>query len=341
MQSNGFGSTFNAVLYFLFPLSLFLSASLLFGIQPMVAKVLLPIYGGTPAVWIICLVFFQCMLLVAYGYAWILSMLSPNKSWWAIHLGVCLLSLGIVPLKFSPYFVEDFPQQAIFLQLIVQLGLPLFIITASTPLVQYAFSHSKYAKSQDPYYLYVASNIGSLCALISYPLLIERFSTLSEQFEIWNFAYIFYLVCLFILLLISHYRGSIVSSPILILETNVSEINKINPLQHSKSLNVSYDTSLRDDWYRWLFLSFLPCSAMLGVSSYITSDIGSVPLLLIGPLALYLTSFIITFTKKNIIPYEWLKQNYLFFLIIPIFGFSSLFRHINALALILANISAF
>ncbi len=86
----------------LFPLGLFLSAGLLFIIQPMVAKVLLPIYGGTPAVWTVCMMFFQTLLLISYGYAWVLSRFKDSKSWRIAHLSLCGLSLLVLPLSFSP-----------------------------------------------------------------------------------------------------------------------------------------------------------------------------------------------------------------------------------------------
>ena len=94
---------------FFFPLSLFLSATLLFIVQPMVAKVLLPIYGGTPAVWTICMLFFQALLLVAYSYAWVLSRLSGTRWWRIVHLVVCLLSLCALPLVFKPMSSAGIP----------------------------------------------------------------------------------------------------------------------------------------------------------------------------------------------------------------------------------------
>ena len=168
---------------FVFPLSLFLSASLLFIIQPMVAKVLLPSYGGTPALWTVCMLFFQALLLFGYSYAWLLSKIEGKYSWRMIHLIVCLLSLCTLPLVLLPKTLFGIPEFDIFSSLLFQLGLPLLVVASSAPLLQYAYSKTTSKRADDPYFLYVASNSGSLIALLSYPWLIERFSGINQQFH--------------------------------------------------------------------------------------------------------------------------------------------------------------
>ena len=168
---------------FIFPVSLFVSACLLFIIQPMVAKVLLPVYGGTPAVWTVCMLFFQLLLLLAYSYAWVLSRFSK---WRVVHLCVCLLSLCVMPMSFVPQASEGTPEIQILLGLLLQLGLPLLVVGASAPLLQFAYSQTSGKRAADPYFLYVASNTGSLLALLSYPWLVERFSGVTQQFYGWN-----------------------------------------------------------------------------------------------------------------------------------------------------------
>ena len=113
---------------FLFPVCLFLSASLLFIIQPMVAKVLLPRYGGTPAIWTVCMLFFQALLLVAYSYAWVLSRFKGARWWRVTHLLVCLLSISFLPLAFAPASGDGAPELQILMDLFLQLGLPLLVI---------------------------------------------------------------------------------------------------------------------------------------------------------------------------------------------------------------------
>ncbi len=134
---------------FLFPVCLFLSASLLFIIQPMVAKVLLPIYGGTPAVWTVCMLFFQLLLLIAYSYAWVLSRLRGVHRWRVVHLCVCLFSLCVLPLALIPSGGDGIPEIEILGCLLLQLGLPLMVVGASAPLLQYAFSQTRGTRAAD------------------------------------------------------------------------------------------------------------------------------------------------------------------------------------------------
>ena len=146
------------MLSFLFPISLFLSAVLLFSIQPMVAKALLPIYGGTPAVWTICMLFFQMVLLVSYGYAWVLSFIKNTVIWRLLHIFLMILSLTELPLLFQPLAIQSQPEWGILYSLLSQIGLPLLIIGASAPLLQFAYSQTQGKKASDPYFLYAASN---------------------------------------------------------------------------------------------------------------------------------------------------------------------------------------
>ena len=301
---------------FFFPVSLFLSASLLFIIQPMVAKVLLPIYGGTPAVWTVCMLFFQLILLVGYGYAWVLSQLSGTRKWRVVHLLVCLLSVSFLPLAFTPISGLNVPELQILKNLLLQLGLPLLVVGASAPLLQFAFSQTTGKQAADPYFLYVASNSGSLLALLSYPWLIERFSGVSQQFYGWNIIYVVYLVVMLYLLFVIRYEAN--AQP----AVNYIKIAWLRKM-------------------RWVYLSFIPCSLMLGVTFYITTDVAATPLFWVLPLALYLLSFVITFAKKPIISHAWVVRNTLIFLIFPILCFIIGSNQVHALKLIAANLCGF
>lgn len=281
-----------------FSLSLFLSAGLLFVIQPMAAKMLLPFYGGTPAVWTVCMLFFQFMLLFAYGYTWLLSRFFPNPwSWRLVHALLILLSLLVLPVVFTPTAISEAPNLVILKDLLIQLGLPLFIVGSSAPLLQFAYSQTATKKADDPYYLYAASNLGSLLALLSYPFLIERFVGLNQQFHYWNPFFISYLI-LVTLTLVSFPKQKVFSA-----------IEK-------KKTRLSWRIV-----FPWLGYSFIPCSLMLGVTFYITSDIAATPLFWVLPLALYLLSFVITFSQKPLIPQAWLQRNALLFIIFPSLGF--------------------
>ena len=301
---------------FFFPLSLFLSATLLFIVQPMVAKVLLPIYGGTPAVWTVCMLFFQALLLVAYSYAWVLSRLSGTRWWRIVHLVVCLLSLCALPLVFKPMSSAGIPELQILSHLLLQLGLPLLVVGASAPLLQFAYSQTSGKRAADPYFLYVASNCGSLLALLSYPWLIERYSGVNQQFYGWNILYLVYLGFLFYLMLTVRYKPFIKST----------------------------EKTMKIEWQRralWIFFSFVPCSLMLGVTFYISTDVAATPLFWVLPLALYLFSFVVTFASKPIISHAWVIRNTLFILIFPILGFILGANQVQAMQLIGANLAGF
>lgn len=298
----------------LFPLGLFLSAALLFVIQPIVAKVLLPVYGGTPAVWTVCMLFFQVLLLVAYGYVWVLSRFPGVATWRFVHLGVCLLSLGMWPLAFHPTSGPVSPDFWIFKNLIVQLGLPLLVVAATAPLLQYAFSQTKGKQAEDPFFLYAASNVGSLLALLSYPWLIERFSGVNLQFYGWNLVYFVYVLVLFGLLLFVKYY----------------------PLD---KVSVAEKVCLKKK-FAWIFLSFVPCSLMLGVTLYISTDVAATPVFWVVPLALYLLSYVLTFAKKPV-PHAIVCRFVFIFWMLPCCCLLIGANQIPALVLIVSNLAGF
>lgn len=302
--------------YFVFPLALFLSASLLFVIQPMVAKVLLPVYGGTPAVWTVCMLFFQAVLLISYAYALGLSRLRGRHFWKILHLLIALLSLFFFPLTLESKALALPPEFEILLTLVSQIGLPLLIIGASAPLLQYAYSLTAQKDASDPYYLYVASNAGSLLALLSYPWVIERYTAIPEQFQGWTVGYLLYFVLLIYVLFGIKFK----SQPIIV--------------------SSSHKTTWRQLGL-WTGLSFIPCSLMLGVTFFITTDIAATPLLWVIPLALYLLSFIITFARKPWIAHVWVQRNILFFLIFPILSFILGISSIQVIFLVVFHLLGF
>ncbi|HRD69846.1 MAG TPA: fused MFS/spermidine synthase [Legionella sp.] len=304
------------VLRFVFSFGLFLSALLLFSIQPMAAKALLPVYGGTPAVWIICMLFFQLVLLISYGYVWLLSFVQKPVIWRAIHGFLILLSLFALPILLNPKSLTGSPEWSILYALLVQLGLPLLIIGASAPLLQFAYSQSSGKGASDPYFLYAASNAGSLISLLAYPWVIERYIGLTKQFDIWTYLYCSYVILVLLILIAINY----------------------------KTVRIKSEAIKKWPWYDifyWIFLSFVPCSLMLGVTLYITTDVAATPLFWVLPLALYLLSFILTFTSKPLISATWISRNALFFLIFTILGFILGVNQVRAWQMILFNLSSF
>ncbi|USQ14679.1 fused MFS/spermidine synthase [Legionella lytica] len=304
------------MLHFLFPVCLFLSAVLLFSIQPMAAKALLPVYGGTPAVWTVCMLFFQAVLLVAYGYAALLSALKNTKTWRIIHSIVLVLSLSTIPLFLRPVAVPGAPEWSILYNLLTQLGLPLLVLGASAPLLQFAYSQTKAKGATDPYFLYSASNLGSLSSLILYPWVIERFIGLKGQFHWWGIGYLVYIGLLLLVFCTNRFYSL------------VSDSRDSTPWPWRQ---MAY----------WVFLSFVPCSLMLGVTLYITTDVAATPLFWVLPLALYLLTFVFAFSSKPLISLSWLAQNFVLFLVFTVLGFILGAGQIRAWQSILFNLASF
>lgn len=265
---------------FLFAFTLFSSASLMFVLQPMFGKVLLPLLGGAASVWNTCMVFYQSILFLGYLYAHILSShFSPYRQVW-IHgtlllLTLCLLPIGIPEGSAPP--TESNPTLWLLSILLLSIGLPFFILSTTSPLLQKWFSKIGHKTSHDPYYLSIASNTGSLIALLSYPFILEPQFGLSNQQQWWSIGFL--LLCAFISLcmMLFKYHGQ---------KTEARVVN-ITPAK-------APDIYLQ---LKWLLLSLIPSSLLLGTTNYISIDIASMPLLWVIPLAIYLISFIIVFSK--------------------------------------------
>ena len=290
----------------LFAVTLFVSASLLFMVQPMVGKMILPLLGGSPAVWNACMVFFQALLLLGYLYAHHVSTKYSPKRQWALHTIVLLvpvlamvLAVALSP-KHSPIAVAESlapsgdtsPFLAVMALMSVAIGIPFFVASTSAPLLQKWFAYTGHPSSSDPYYLYAASNVGSLISLLGYPLFIEPNLTVNEQ--AWLFAAGF--AILFVLIMLC---GRAAANPI-----GVPPIAERQPSgKNDSTLEIEPPPSaLRVA--KWIVLAFVPSSWMLGVTFYMTTDIASIPLLWVVPLALYLVTFIIAFGR---VP-AWFRQ---------------------------------
>lgn len=271
-----------------FSLTLFSSAGLIFIVEPMIAKMVLPLWGGTPAVWNTCMMFFQAMLLAGYGYAHIISTKLNSRMQMTLQMGIMLLALLIMPIGIMPHQFpggEDSPIAGIVIILLTSVGLPFFALSALAPLLQKWFAGTGHPSANNPYFLYSASNLGSMIALISYPTLVEPGLGLSEQSRFWLAGYL--ILC--ILTLGCAYL------------TSKSRSNTINRERdagaHDPSAEVT-GVSHRDRLF-WTVLAFVPSSLMLGVTTFLTTDIAAVPLFWIVPLCLYLLSFIIVFARNT------------------------------------------
>jgi hypothetical protein len=177
--------------------TLFLSALLLFSVQPMFTKLVLPKLGGSPSVWAVAMCFFQAVLLAGYGYAYVLTRWLAHDRAIIAHLG--LMTLACVALPFGvPAGFDAPPQDGAYLWLLglltVGVGLPFFAVSANAPLLQHWFSRIDTPHAADPYFLYGASNLGSLLALLAYPLVVEPALTLGGQTAVWSAGYAAFLL---------------------------------------------------------------------------------------------------------------------------------------------------
>ncbi len=266
----------------IFTISLFMSASLMFAVQPMIGKMLLPLAGGTPASWIVAMAFFQIALLVGYMLAWIMSRFEVRTHTLIL---VVLLGLGftILPVKTAnfAYILDNqgISPFSIFTILLLSIGLPFTALSTVSSTLQRLFTATDHHSSHDPYFLYAASNGGSLLGLLSYPIIIEPLFPLSMQTSYWQFLY----------------GGLIVMCLLCLALTHVSQKSKTT---ENNTKSVAEDISWKNR-VEWLLLAFFPSSLLMGTTSYVTTDIISVPLLWVLPLGLYLLTHIFAFSKKR------------------------------------------
>src|SRR6266536_892036 len=160
----------------LYSVTMFAGATLLFVVQPMVGKMILPLLGGTPAVWSTCMVFFQAALLGGYAYAHASTAWLSVRRQMLLHLALLALPLAVLPLAVNPALLrggESNPILDVLLLLGISVGLPFLVVSATAPLVQQWFTRTGHPAARDPYFLYAASNLGSMLALLGYPTLIE------------------------------------------------------------------------------------------------------------------------------------------------------------------------
>lgn len=269
-------------LLLVFGFSLFLSAFLMFLLQPMIGKMLLPLVGGTPAGWIVAMAFFQSALLGGYLLAHLLTRLSVRGH--ALSY-LALLGAGIFFLPVSlqnASLLNGISPTApgIFLLLSATVAVPFMALAATSSTLQRLFMTAGHHTSHDPYYLYGASNLGSFAGLIAYPLAVEPFFALSGQAQDWLYGY---------LLLIA-------AGALCLIAAGREEAAKAAPLPISATPVTSRQRLL------WIALAFVPSSLMLGVTTHITTDIFSAPMVWVLPLGLYLLTFVIAFSRKPFIP---------------------------------------
>ncbi|MFC5343803.1 spermidine synthase [Brevundimonas staleyi] len=272
----------------LFAVAIFTSAALVFVVQPMVTKLVLPMLGGSPSVWNTAMVFFQTALLAGYGYAHLLQRLPSMRAQMATHLALLALAALFLPLKISGVLGDPDPSAPIgwlLATLALSVGAPFAVLSATAPLLQawYARVRAGHADGQNPYVLYAASNLGSFLALLAYPVLIEPLMTLSGQRGTWTGGYAAFMLMIVALAFVAWRRGQIGSA------TPVAALEVSPPIAWREKLVL-------------VLLAAAPSSLMLGVTTHLSTDVASAPFLWVVPLALYLLTFVIAFQDKPWIP---------------------------------------
>lgn len=269
----------------LYTFAIFVSASLLFLIQPMFARLVLPVLGGAPSVWNTALVFYQAVLLAGYAYAHysMRQLGAVRQTKW--HLGLMLLPLVVMPIsvrQLSAPPTDTSPVLWLLLTMALSVGLPFFVVSAGSPLLQRWFSRLDHPNASDPYFLYAASNVGSMAALLAYPLGLEPNLTLRQQTWLWTGGYVL-MVGLFALAAVAVWKAQKRGA-----DARQDKVATPAPARLRKA--------------RWVLLAFVPVSFMMGVTTYLSTDVASIPLLWAIPLALYLLTFILAFSRRRLVP---------------------------------------
>ncbi len=259
----------------------FLGAALLFLIEPMTGKTVLPLLGGAPSTWNACVLLFQALLLAGYGYAHLSASRLPLARQAVVQLALLALALGLLPFLPPPSVSSrEGPLGLLLATLISALGLPFFVLSAGTPLLQRWLARTDPTGERDPYFLYALSNAGSLLALLAYPTLVEPFLPLRRQYALWRLAYVAYaatmLACAGIVW------------------------RRVGAGNAGRRFAEPREDAPKPSWAEaglWLALAAVPASLTLGVTSYLTTDLAAVPLLWVLPLALYLLTLVVAFSR--------------------------------------------
>lgn len=278
----------NTAVLGLFASTMFISALLLFSVQPVFAKLILPKLGGTPAVWAVSMCFFQAALLAGYCYAHALNRWLPDRTAAICHLAVC--GLAVLALPFGLPEMADPPTGNAYVWLMgvltVGVGLPFFAVSANAPLLQAWFGRTDHPSAADPYFLYGASNLGSFVALLAYPFLVEPALGLTLQTAVWTTGFLL----LVALIAVCGFVTATVSVAPSAAACQLSRIDA-SPLTWSQRVV-------------WIGLAFVPSGLLVAFSTYVATDIASAPLLWVVPLAMFLATFMLVFCEHPPIPHR-------------------------------------
>ena len=267
--------------------TLFLSALLLFSVQPMFAKMVLPQLGGSPSVWAVSTCFFQAMLLAGYCYAHVLNRYIDGRLAPLVHLIVMGLAFLALPIAL-PAGAGDPPEGGAYLWLIGMLaagvGLPFFAVSANAPLLQAWFSRTGNPHAADPYFLYGASNLGSLLALLSYPIVIEPMLGLGAQASVWSIGFLVLAMAVAAsgLMMVSLAGGTPGAYSV---PRRTATGAKPSMIQKA----------------RWVLYALVPSGLLVAFTTHLSTDIAAAPFLWVVPLALFLLTFVLVFRETPLV----------------------------------------
>ncbi|MGD9838040.1 MAG: spermidine synthase [Afipia sp.] len=279
----------NALVLVVYTVAIFTSALLLFSVQPLFTKMVLPRLGGSPAVWSVAMVFFQSLLLGGYAYAHYLMTLKSRTAPVVIHLLLLIAALLTLPLSIASGWGEP-PASGYAFWLLglfaVSIGLPFFALAANNPMLQAWFVRTGHPDGPDPYFLYASSNIGSFLALLSYPVLFEPMFSLRTQNVIWTGGYALLIVL-------------IAACGVLLLRSPPMTVDAVSATDGDAPAP-GWPTRLR-----WIFLAAVPSGLLIAVTAHISTDVAAAPLLWVLPLSLYLLTWVLVFQSRPLLPH-WL-----------------------------------
>jgi SAM-dependent methyltransferase len=273
-----------------FALTTLVSAFLVFQVQPVISKTVLPWFGGSPAVWTTCMLFFQTLLFAGYAYAHLLNRFFQPRWQGAIHLLLMVLALLLLPITPAETWKptgREHPTWQILLILSANVGLPYFILSSTGPLIQAWFR--QLAVGQSPYRLYALSNVGSLLALLTYPFLVEPALTTGWQGRVWSVGF-----CLFVLLC------GYLAAGLLGLKRDSGSQDERPDAGENKSTRPR-----RYAWLAWLAYPAFASVTLLATTNHVCQDVAVIPFLWIAPLSLYLITFIICFDREQWYSRRW------------------------------------
>jgi hypothetical protein len=278
-----------------FSVTLFTSALLLFLVEPMVAKMILPLLGGTPSVWNTCMAFFQATLLAGYLYAHLTSKWLSVRRQFVLHAVVLLVPFLTLPIDLGAWGTppgDASPIPWLLAILACTVGPAFFVVSASAPILQRWFASTGHPAARDPYFLYAASNAGSLIALLAYPLLVEPRYRLDEQSWMWGLGY--------------GLLGMLIGGcAISLWNSRLPDGPSLDSLELTERVPTTIAWGRR---LRWIALATVPSSLLLGFTTYLTTDIAAIPLLWVVPLAFYLLTFVLVFARRPPLPHAWMAR---------------------------------